>query len=57
MLKWDIKIQMVSGQRSIVDLEKAIALLSQLEARDIINFYITNKSSGTITITGGSLNF
>ena len=57
MLKWDIKIQMVSGQRSIVDLEKAIALLSQIGSTGYYKFYITNKSSGTITITGGSLNF
>ena len=38
VLKWDIKIQRVSRQRRIVEPEKAIALLSQSEARDIINF-------------------
>ena len=32
------KIQRVSRQRRIVEPEKAIALLSQSEARDIINF-------------------
>ena len=37
VLKWDIKIQMVSEQKSIVEQEKVTVPHLQLEVQDIIN--------------------